>query len=79
MTAKSAYRTLIRRGKGRGIFAISGWVMKALGKDPVANARAVLRDALLDPGLARLLLAPDRPSTRRILQQRLRCKPDAAR
>ena len=58
--------------RGRGIFAISGWVLKALGKDPVVNARAVLRDAMLDPSLAKLMLAADGPSTRRILEQRLR-------
>jgi len=45
--------------RGRGIFAISQWVMKALGKDPAANARAVLLDATLDPTLARMMLAND--------------------
>ncbi len=43
--------------KGRGVFAISQWSMRAAGKDPVANATAVLRDAMLDPDLGRLMLA----------------------
>ncbi len=57
--------------RGRGIMAISGWVMKALGKDPAVNARAVLKAANLDPELGRLLLTADTPATRFRLEHRL--------
>jgi hypothetical protein len=42
--------------KGRGIFAISDWVMKALGRDPKVIANQVLTEAMLDPELAAILL-----------------------
>ena len=46
--------------------------MKALGKDPVINARAVLRDAMLDPELAKLILSRDALATQQALEGRLR-------
>lgn len=46
--------------KGRGIFAISDFVAKSLGRDPAARAEALIQQAYLDPELAIILLS--RPS-----------------
>lgn len=42
--------------KGRGIFAISGWIAKLLGIDPVAKANLLIKDAMLNPELAATLM-----------------------
>ena len=42
--------------KGRGIFAISDWIMRALGRDPKTIANQVLTDAMLNPELASVLM-----------------------
>lgn len=44
--------------KGRGIFQISQWILNALGQNPITKAQALLTDAMLDPELAKTLLAP---------------------
>ena len=45
--------------KGRGIFAISNWVMQILGRDPQAIAKKVLLDSMLDPELASMLMTKE--------------------
>ncbi len=43
--------------KGRGIFAISNWIMRMAGRDPATIANRVLTDAMLNPELAAVLMA----------------------
>ena len=45
--------------KGRGIFAISNWIMKLAGRDPETIANRVITDAMLDPELAAKLMTKE--------------------
>ena len=45
--------------RGRGIFAISDFVAKSLGRDPQARANMLIQEAMLDPELAIILLSRD--------------------
>ena len=53
--------------KGRGIFAISDFVMKAMGHNPRKGAMDVLDHAMTDPKLAEILLMPENPYSRKLL------------
>ena len=58
--------------RGRGIFAISQWVMKGLGLDPATNARLIMRDAMLDPEVAVKMMSRDTAASRPALQKWLK-------
>lgn len=53
--------------KGRGIFAISGWIQRTLGIDPVEIGNRLMLDAMLNPEAAKVLLAPDTEASKKLL------------
>ncbi len=57
--------------KGRGVFAISSWLAKTFNRDPVELSKALLKDAMLDPDLAKTLLMMDTKTSERIVRMRL--------
>jgi hypothetical protein len=58
--------------KGRGIMQISTWIVDALGLGPGAKAAAALDRMLLDPALAKIMLAPDTPASRKLVEPLLK-------
>lgn len=57
--------------KGKGIFAISGWMAKILGLDPVQKANMLLRDTMIDPELAKTMLMEIKKETKPIIEKRI--------
>lgn len=57
--------------KGRGIFAISGWLAKAFNRDPVELSKQLLKDAMLDPELGKTLLMLDTKRNEKIIKNRI--------
>jgi hypothetical protein len=53
--------------KGRGIFAISDFLLKLVGHNPRKGAMDVLEHAMTDPKLAEILLMTENPYSRKLL------------